>query len=186
MDISMNFKIHRMILVALLTATTLSWTADSDAATTHHKTRSVAHAKPHGAASNTLCKTTRVRTAKGYRSKRVCTAVARDPLLTSPINQNALTQPASAAPELKARTVPSRAYAVDGQTFFQEGRKFRVLGVAPGSQAVSSGDAKQKLQKALDSGVVTVEPTTVDESGVALALVRVNGRNVVDLIGATP
>ncbi|HEX5127196.1 MAG TPA: hypothetical protein VFW00_10695 [Rhodocyclaceae bacterium] len=127
-----------------------------------------------------------MKTAKGYRRKRVCTAVARDPLLRSPISQNALSQSSSgdSATELKARVVPDRAYAVDGETFFHQGRKFRVQGIPPGSMAVGSEHATQKLQMALDSGAISIEPISEDDSGVALAVVKVNGRDVVDLIGA--
>lgn len=135
---------------------------------------------PVKAAANT-CKTVRVKTAKGVRSQRSCaTAAPAEPLLTSNVDGSALTKPApEKEPEIKARTVPERAYAVDGETFFFQGRKFRVQGFSGES---GSEMAKQRLQKALDSGTLMVDPVSVDASGAAVASVRVNGRSLEDLL----
>lgn len=136
---------------------------------------------PAKAAAST-CKTVRVKTAKGVRTQRSCAAAApAEPLLTSNVESNALTKPAPEGkePEIKARTVPERAYAVDGETFFFQGRKFRVKGLSGES---GSEMAKQRLQKALDSGTLMVDPVSVDASGAAVAAVRVNGRSIEDLL----
>ncbi|MGC3964267.1 MAG: hypothetical protein QM803_13360 [Rhodocyclaceae bacterium] len=135
------------------------------------------------------CRTVRVKTSKGYTNKRVCSAApAPEPALqNSPIKENALTAvPAAgaAATEVKARNVPDRAYAVDGETFFHQGRKFRVQGIPPGALAAGGDHAKQKLQMALDAGSISVDPVGVDATGTATAVVRVNGRNVADTLRA--
>ena len=131
-------------------------------------------------ASRAVCKTVRVKTKKGTQSKRVCNAPA-EPLLTSNVDGSALTKPAPEGkePEIKARTVPDRAYAVDGETFFFQGRKFRIAGL---KGEAGSEMSKQRLQRALDSGSLMVDPVSVDGQGVATASVRVNGRSLEDLL----
>jgi hypothetical protein len=79
------------------------------------------------------------------------------------------------------RTIPSRAYAADGQSFYLNGEKIRVRG-APSAGPEGSELAKQRLQKALDSGEVTLVERALDERGNATAVVRVNGRDVADLL----
>ncbi len=127
------------------------------------------------------CRTVRVKTAKGYVNRRTCkaaTEAAEPRSLTSPIPENALTRTAPATNEpVKARTVPDRAYAVDGQTFFYQGRKYRVAGLKGND---NSDMAKQRLQRSLESGTLNVSPLRTDESGVATATVRVNGRDIAD------
>lgn len=79
----------------------------------------------------------------------------------------------------------ARAYAMDGATFYQNGRKIRVQGLDARDPGMTSEHATQRLQKALDAGSVTVEPVEVDSAGHTLAVVRVNGRNVVDAVRAS-
>jgi hypothetical protein len=78
----------------------------------------------------------------------------------------------------------ARAYAMDGATFYQSGRKIRVQGLDVKEPGMTSEHATQRLQRALDSGNLTVEPVEVDASGHTLAVVRVNGRNVADSVRA--
>ncbi len=79
------------------------------------------------------------------------------------------------------RNIPSRAYAADGQSFYLNGEKIRVRG-APSAGPEGSELAKQRLQKALDSGEVTLAEKAFDERGNAIAVVRVNGRDIADLL----
>ncbi|WP_018606190.1 hypothetical protein [Uliginosibacterium gangwonense] len=129
------------------------------------------------------CRSARTRRGRHHKASRAC--AAEEPALKSPIQDTDLNKPAlqrgdgEKTSEIKARTVPERAYAVDGETFFFQGRKFRVSGL---SGVDSSEMAKQRLQKVLDAGAVAVEPVGSEDGGVSTAVVRVGGRNVVDLI----
>src|SRR5256885_106372 len=101
-----------------------------------HKSETAKKTPPRSsiaASNNTVqtvrsCKTVRVKTARGYRTERQCSTT--ESALHSPIDANAISASASGGkqPELKARTIPDRAYAVDGYTFFHQGRKYRVIG----------------------------------------------------------
>jgi hypothetical protein len=68
------------------------------------------------------------------------------------------------------------AVAVDGETFSADGIRYRVLGV----DARDLGDegARDRLQRLLASGPVTVESRGVDKYGRTVALVRVAGHDV--------
>lgn len=124
------------------------------------------------------CRMERVKTAKGYVKRRVCSGERAEPSLRSPISENALTRSAQADDaEVKARAVPDRAYAVDGQTFFYHGRKYRVAGI---KSSDNSDMAKQRLQRSLESGSLMVDPLKTDDSGVSTATVRVNGRDIAE------
>lgn len=132
------------------------------------------------------CKNVRVKTSKGYRTEKKCTPT--ESALQSPIGAGDINgQSASTGkqPELKARTIPDRAYAVDGYTFFHQGRKYRVIGIKEDVVPAGSDLAKQRLQLALDSGTVSVEPETVDENGIMRAVVRVSGKNLADVLNAS-
>lgn len=139
-----------------------------------------AAAEPKASASG--CRPSR---SRGRHRKAARTCVAEEAALKSPIQETDLSKPAQQksegdkTSEIKARNVPERAYAVDGETFFFQGRKFRVSGLSGGD---SSEMAKQRLQKALDAGGVAVEPVGSEEAGVSTAVVRVGGRNIVDMI----
>ena len=123
------------------------------------------------------CSIKKEKTARGWRKRKVCGS-APEATLKSPIEGDALEkQPTELrGNEIKARTVPDRAYAVDGATFFYLGRKYRVAGL----HADSSDMAKQRLQKALESGSLMVDPISTDEAGVSMATVRVNGRELIE------
>ncbi|MEC5387929.1 hypothetical protein VVD49_19505 [Uliginosibacterium sp. H3] len=131
------------------------------------------------------CREVRVKTAKGYRTQRKC--VAGESALRNPAGAGDLNaqQGTGKTAELKARTIPDRAYAVDGYTFFHQGRKYRVLGIDENVVPAGSDLAKQRLQMALDSGTINVEPETVDENGTMRALVRVGGKNLADVLNAS-
>ena len=116
---------------------------------------------------------------KRGKKRRVCSTAPADPVLNSPIQGNALNKPAPAdkAPEVKVRSAPDRAYAVDGEVFFFQGRKYRVAGL----EGTGNSDmAKQRLQKALESGSLAIDPQSTDDTGVSTATVRVNGRNLTE------
>jgi len=74
---------------------------------------------------------------------------------------------------------------MDGATFYQSGRKYRVQGLDARDPGMSSEHATQRLQRALDAGNLVVEPVEVDGSGHTVAVVRVNGRNVADTVKGT-
>ena len=87
-----------------------------------------------------------------------------------------------AAPVQRQARGVARAYAMDGASFYQSGRKFRVQGLDARDPGMSSEHATQRLQLALDGGNLTVEPVEVDGTGHTIAVVRVNGRNVADAV----
>lgn len=80
------------------------------------------------------------------------------------------------------RTALARAYAVDGTSFYFEGRRVRVEGFDPRQPELATELARQKLQLALDAGEIELQPVGDDESGVKVARVLVQGRNVLDLL----
>jgi hypothetical protein len=130
---------------------------------------------------DTRCRNVRVKTSKGYRTQRKCGSGGEAAAL-----HGGATEPVDGAKgaDLKARTIPDRAYAVDGYTFFHQGRKYRILGIDEGLVPAGSDLAKQRLQLALDSGQVAVEPESVDDSGTVRALVRVGGKNLAEVLNA--
>jgi hypothetical protein len=125
---------------------------------------------------------------KGRKGRRACVP-AESVLSKSPINAKALEEsgkPLDGSP-VKARSAPIRAYAVDGATFFLGGRKYQVEGLGADTEAeLAYEHAAQRLQGILDSGLVTTEALGLDENGVMRAVVRVDGRNVADLLRARP
>ncbi|MDQ7989425.1 MAG: hypothetical protein REI09_07295 [Candidatus Dactylopiibacterium sp.] len=134
------------------------------------------------ATSSAACTTQRVKTASGWKTRKVCAGArapaAEAPSLRSPIAPDSLARPVAASgAEIKVRTAPDRAYAVDGATFFYQGRKYRVQGL---KAADNSDMAKQRLQRSLEAGSLAVMPVRVDEAGVSVATVRVNGRDIAD------
>ncbi|MBN9696104.1 MAG: hypothetical protein J0L85_09935, partial [Zoogloea sp.] len=98
----------------------------------------------------------------------------------------AVAAPASVQSQPAGRTPKGtpRAYAMDGATFYQGGRKIRVQGLDIREPGMTSEHATQRLQRALDSGSLSVEPVEVDGSGHTVAVVRVNGRNVAETVRA--
>lgn len=136
-------------------------------------------AKPRTKKAATQCRTLKLKNGK---TRRLCKSEARtDQVLSSPISNNALSKsaPPDNGPEVKVRTAPDRAYAVDGETFFYQGRKYRVAGMGA---ADSSDMAKLRLQKSLESGVLSIDPLSTDDAGVTTAVVRVDSRNLADRV----
>lgn len=129
-------------------------------------------------AAKQVCSTRKIKTAKGWKTERSCVAPERvEPSLQSPIQKNALEKPAVDSAEVKVRSAPDRAYAVDGSSFFYQGRRYRVAGM---DKAEGSDMAMQRLQKTLESGSLMIDPLSTDENGVSTATVRVNGRDIAD------
>lgn len=148
----------------------------------HKQTSAQSHTKStrsKARTSTTTCTSVRVKTAKGYRTQKKCTVQdSNKPLTGGAVDtQN--------GKELKARTIPDRAYAVDGYTFFHQGRKYRVLGIDETRIPAGSDLAKQRLQLALDSGTITVEPETVEDNGTTRAVVKISGKNLAEVLNAS-
>lgn len=101
---------------------------------------------------------------------------AREPVLLPVAIED---QPASARP---VKAVPLRVYALDGNSFYQNGLLIKILGLPEAN--VGGEHAKQRLQQTLDSGVVTVLPVGSGPRGEMVADVRVNGRNVVEVLAS--
>lgn len=79
------------------------------------------------------------------------------------------------------KNVPMRAYAADPQSFYLNGQRIRVRG-APFIAPEGSELGKQRLQKALDGGDISLVDRSEDADGTVEAVVRVNGRDVADLL----
>ena len=62
--------------------------------------------------------------------------------------------------------------------------RVRAAGLEGIEMAGPSGMAKQRLQQLLDSGRVSIEPLGMDGGDVTLARVRVDGRDVSELVSA--
>jgi hypothetical protein len=71
-------------------------------------------------------------------------------------------------------------YAFEGDSFYLNGRKYRVDGVSP--PLAKQEITKQRLQQLLDSGEVSIEPKGMDEAGVTTAVIRVAGRDVAETL----
>jgi guanyl-specific ribonuclease Sa len=89
---------------------------------------------------------------------RVPQAPAPAPAVSAPA------QPPAAVIQRPARGA-ARAYAMDGATFYQGGRKIRVQGLDVREPGMTSEHATQRLQRALDGGSLSVEPVETDGSG---------------------
>jgi endonuclease YncB( thermonuclease family) len=82
-------------------------------------------------------------------------------------------------PSRPTKPIMNRMYALDGDTFYHNGKKIRVRGL----EAVHDSDvAMQRLQRALDSGEVAVEPIVTRETGEVEATVRVHGRDLTEIL----
>lgn len=98
---------------------------------------------------------------------------ARTPL--PPVSEAAPALPPRRPDTAAARKPPpSRAYAVEGDVFYLEGRRIRVDGVDARLGTPGSDHAVARLQQLLDSGELSVE-TLGEEEGTTRARVRVDG-----------
>jgi len=133
------------------------------------------------------CYKTTVSKGRKQRVKVPCGPAPEPVLSQSPINEKALQQSGEPLPNspVKARSAPIRAYAVDGLTFYQNGRKFRIEGMDD-QAGLSNEREAHKLQQILDSGTVTMEPIGNDDSGAMRAVVKVDGRDVSELMRMRP
>lgn len=163
------------------TSTTKTKTASEPRTKTKTSGTSTTRSKkaPSGvpARSSAACKVIKSRSGK---TRRVCGAsAAAEPVLQSPISGNVLdaSAPSDKVPEVKARSAPEHAYAVDGRTFFYLGRKYRIAGL---KGADGSDMAKQRLQQTLENGNLSIDPVNSDEAGVVTATVRINGQDIAD------
>jgi hypothetical protein len=140
-------------------------------------------------AKSKVCYETVKRNGKSVKVKKPCGEPAESVVTKSPINARSLENsgtPLEGSP-VKARSAPVRAYAVDGSTFFHNGRKIVVDGLGPETSAGLTHDhAAQRLQRLLDGGTVSIDPVAADESGAVRARVRVDGRDVADLMRTKP
>lgn len=140
-------------------------------------------------AGGRTCYETVKRKGKSVRVKTPCPSASSPVLTRSPIHERALQEsgtPLDGSP-VKARSAPIRAYAVDGGTFFHNGRKYKVDGLGDAAGAGLTHDhAAHRLQQILDSGHVSLEPIGADDTGAMRALVKVDGRNVAELLRAKP
>jgi hypothetical protein len=206
--------LRRLAVSSLLAALVAGVSPLASATTTKHKSHTSAEAKP--AAKKTSSKSSGKSTSgksgsksskgssksgkgkacyetvtkKGKKHKVKVACEAAEPVLSkSPINSKALEQsgqPLDNSP-VKARSAPIRAYAVDGTTFFHNGRKFRIEGLDPDTGVeLTHANAAQRLQQILDSGTVTTEALGPDDSGAMRAIVRVDGRDVAELMKQRP
>lgn len=136
-----------------------------------------------------VCYETVKRKGKSVKVKKPCGEPAETLVTKSPINARSLESsgtPLEGSP-LKARSAPIRAYAVDGSTFFHNGRKIVVEGLGPEASAgLTHEHSAQRLQRLLDGGTVSIDPVAADENGALRARVRVDGRDVADLMRAQP
>ncbi len=136
-----------------------------------------------------VCYETVKRKGKSVKEKKPCGEPAETLVTKSPINARSLESSGTSleGSPLKARSAPIRAYAVDGSTFFHNGRKIVVEGLGPEASAgLTHEHAAQRLQRLLDGGTVSIDPVAADENGALRARVRVDGRDVADLMRAQP
>lgn len=148
------------------------------------------HASHHGPRAK-VCYAKVRRHGRLIKVRRPCGETEKV-LTNSPIHEQSLDEapktsngkaPGDAVVAGRGRTAIVRAYAVDGATFFHNGRKIRIEGLGPDDNAGLTHElAAQKLQRLLDSGAVSVDPIAADESGATRALVKINGRDVADLM----
>lgn len=143
--------------------------------------------------SDKNCKKQKVKVGKAYQYVTTCEAAPKSsnskpsapstqppaPTLTG--GATALPRPEN-VPEVKVRKSPDRAYAVDGSTFFFKGKKYHIKGANPDSNDTQSDLAKQRLQNALDKGSISTEQLVDNADGSVEAIVRINGRNLADMI----
>lgn len=145
--------------------------------------------KSTGTPKAKTCHATVTHKGKKKRVARPCAEPAEPVLSNSPLHEKALQEsgtPLEGSP-VKARSAPIRAYAVDGSTFYHNGRLYRIDGLGTGSSAgLTNEHAAQKLQQILDSGKITLEPSGSDDTGAMRALVRIDGRDVVERLKLTP
>lgn len=81
-----------------------------------------------------------------------------------------------------ARATPVRAYAVDGCSFYFEGRRMTVDGLDASAPEMATEFARQRLQLVLDAGEMVLEAAGEAPDGTILARVTVDGREITELL----
>lgn len=114
---------------------------------------------------------------KGLLFALACGLVAPAVMAQQPMDTSRL-QPVRLAPkqERAAPPPPVKAYAIDGKHFYYGGREFVVEGLEaprPGSEL-----AKQRLQRILDSGELSLAPVGETSNGATRVHVSVDGTPV--------
>lgn len=131
----------------------------------------------HGKGKPSAEKDTRKRaTARGSKAGKGRHAPPAAPM----VQGDGAATPVRADP-VTPKIVPKRAYAADPQSFYLNGQRIRVRG-APFIAPEGSELGKQRLQKALDGGDIVLVDRSEDADGTIEAVVRVNGRDVADLL----
>ena len=108
--------------------------------------------------------------------KNIVPVAAQTAMSRPVIVGDAQANPSLGAANAARKPLPQRMYAADGDTFYFNGRKYRVEGV-PAALAKQEF-TKQRLQQMLDSGEVSIEPRAIDDAGLTTAVIRVAGRDV--------
>ena len=77
---------------------------------------------------------------------------------------------------------PTRAYAIDGASFYLDGQRVVLSGLERSRPELLTRHAAQRLQRALDQGDLEIESLGRDASGALLARVSVKGRDLIELL----
>jgi hypothetical protein len=107
-------------------------------------------------------------------------SLAKTSVVSNPVVGEAVANLTLGAATLSKKGLPQRMYAFEGDSFYLNGRKYRVDGVSP--PLAKQEITKQRLQQLLDSGEVSIEPKGMDEAGVTTAVIRVAGRDVAETL----
>jgi endonuclease YncB( thermonuclease family) len=118
----------------------------------------------------------KIRPATQVAAKKRTSVTAKAPLRT--------VASVAAAPVFRPPKAPAqRHYAVDGSTFYADGVRIKAAGLEALEMSTASSIGKHKLQQLLDSGRVSIEPLDFDDGDVTLARVRIDGRDLSELVG---
>lgn len=180
----MNRLIAALLLAVFASVSTLPAQAATSKAASSKQSKAKSVAKKPASKTkvkskvSSACPLKRVKTSKGWRSVRDCKS-SESVVLRSPIAGDALESKPEPESATKLRAAPERAYAVDGESFFYQGRKYRVAGL----EAVEISDmARQRLQRQLESGPLEIVPLENGEDGLSIAQVRIKGSDLATLL----
>lgn len=77
----------------------------------------------------------------------------------------------------------NKYYAIDGDTFYYKGEKYRIIGIdTPEKGQAKYEQAKKRLNTLLSSGSVKIKKVGKDVYGRTLAKVSVKGKNVAETL----
>jgi len=161
-------------------------TARKKAVAKHKTTKKHASRKASTSTKSSASRVRRCHFVKSHgKTRKVCkwvTVRRASTLMKSPIRADALDTRKSSKEDdddARMRSAPYHAYAVDGRTFFYQGKKYRVAGI---SGTGGSDMDKQRLQKALDGGQLKIESIHTDAAGQTSANVTVDGKSLLEQI----